>query len=198
MTKPTLRRMEAEEMNSIKGLQPVLLILLVNMCTTPVFSQLNSASVFFTTREVRLGAPVLKTLADLSALGFTFQAIPHTDSNDSLTQWIVWPPADMSDAGGHLYARNNIIVGIEHRLSKHETLKDVYDSLFNALSDISKERPVACSVKTFRPKFSNGTVTLISIACGGITITVDHSDFKDEHGKINEAHDVTETIGVTK
>src|ERR1017187_8287589 len=136
--------MEAEEMNSIKRLQPVLMIVLANMCLPPVFSQLNSSSVFFKTHEVRLGAPVLKTLADLSALGFTFQAIPHTDKNDSLTQWIVWPPGDSSDTVGNLFARNDIIVGIEHHLSKHETLKDVkdvYDSLFNALSDISKDSP---------------------------------------------------------
>jgi hypothetical protein len=190
--------MEAEEMSSIKGLQPVLLILLANMCATPVVSQLNSASVFFTTHEVRLGAPVLKTLADLSAIGYTFQAIQHTDSNDSLTQWIVWPPADMSDTVGHLYARNNVIVGIEHRLSRHETLKDVYDSLFNALSDTSKEHATTCSVKTFRPNIKNGTLTQIRIGCGGITVTMDRADFKDEEGKIDEHYEVTEAIGVIK
>lgn len=76
-------------MNSTKGLQPVLLILLANMCITPVFSQMNSSSVFFTTHEVRLGAPVLKTLADLSTFGYTFQAVPHTNGSDSLTHWIV-------------------------------------------------------------------------------------------------------------
>lgn len=190
--------MEAEEMNSIKGLHAVLLIVLANTCVTPVFSEMNSSSVFFKNHEVRLGAPVLRTLADLSALGFTFQAIPHADSNDSLTQWIVWPPADMSDTVGHLYARNDIIVGIEHRLSKYETLKDVYGSLFNALSDLSKESATACSVKTFQPNISNGTVTQISIGCGGITITVDHANFKDEQGKINETYEVTETIGVIK
>lgn len=173
------------------------LILLATMFVTPAFSQLNPSSVLFKTHEVRLGAPVLRTLADLSALGFTFQAIPHTDS-DSLTHWIVWPPADMSDTVGNLYARNDIIVGIEHRLSRHQTLKDVYDSLFNALSDVSKESPTTCSIKTFRPNISNGTVTQISIGCRGITITVDHADFKDEQGKINETYEVTETIGVIK
>jgi hypothetical protein len=104
----------------------------------------------------------------------------------------------MSDTVDHLYARNNIIVGIEHQLARHETLKDVYDSLFNALSDISKENATACSVKTFRPTLSNGIVTQISIGCGGITITVDHADFKDDQGKINETYEVTETIGVIK
>jgi hypothetical protein len=159
---------------------------------------MNSSSVFFTTHEVRLGAPVLKTLADLSAFGYTFQAVPHTDGNDSLTHWIVWPPADKSDTVGHLYARNNIIVGIEHQLARHATLKDVYDSLFNALSDISKESAVTCSVNTLRPNISNGTLTEIRIACGGITITVDHADFKDDQGKINQAYEVVETIGEIK
>jgi len=102
------RRLEAEEMNSTIGLQSVLLVLLANTSITPVFGQVTSSSVVFKTHEVRLGAPVLKTLADLSASGFTFQAVPHTDSKDSLTHWIIWPPADTSDTVGHLYARNNI------------------------------------------------------------------------------------------
>jgi hypothetical protein len=97
-----------------------------------------------------------------------------------------------------LYARNDIIVGIEHQLLRHETLKELYDALFNALSDISKESATTCSVRTVRPTISNGTLTLISIGCSGITITVDHAIFRDEQGKTNEAYEVTETIGVTK
>src|ERR1700733_5037542 len=95
----------------------ILAVMSLAMYITPALGEMSSSSVLFNTHEVRLGAPVLKTLADLSASGFTFQAIPHTDSKDSLTHWIVWPPADKSDPGGHLYARNDIIVGIEHRLS---------------------------------------------------------------------------------
>jgi hypothetical protein len=160
-------------------------------------SHLNSSSVYFKTHEVRLGTPIVKTLADLSASGFPFQAIPPTNPTDSPTHWVVWPPADNSETVGYLYARNDLIVGVEHRLSKQETLTDVYDSLFNALSDMSKDRSTTCSIRTFQPNnISNGTVTQISFACGGITISVDHADFKDQQGKVTNTYEVTETIGV--
>ena len=168
------------------------------ICITPAFGEMNPSSVFFNTHEVRLGAPVLKAITDLSAFGFTFQAPRRSDGKGSLTVWIVWPPANRSDPGGFLYVRDDIIVGIEHRLSRSETLKDVYGSLFNALSDISKEGAATCSVRTVRHTLSNGTLTLMSIGCGGITITVDHVDFKGEQGKIDQSYEVTETIGVVK
>lgn len=161
-------------------------------------NSLNSSSVHFKSLEVRLGAPVLKTLTDLSASGFTFQAVPPTDPQSSPTHWIVWPPADNSDNVGHLYARNDIIVGIEHRLSKNETLADVYDALFKSLSEISKNDSPKCSISTFQPNVSNGTLTQISFSCGAITISVSHADFKDQQGKVTQSYEVTETIGVIK
>lgn len=159
-------------------------------------SHLSSSSIYFKTHEVHLGTPVLKTLAGLSESGFTFQAVQPTDPKDSPTHWVVWPPADNSETVGHLYTRNNIIVGIEHRLSKHETLTDVYAALFSALSDISKQGSGTCSVKTFQPNISNGTMTQISLGCGGITILVDHVVFTDQQGKVTNTYEVTETIGI--
>lgn len=115
-----------------------------------------------------------------------------------MIHWIIWPPADGSDTVGGLYVRNDLIVGIEHQILKRETLRDLYDALFSAISEVSRESPASCSAKTVSRTASNGTLTLISITCNGIRVTVDHADFKDEHGETEETYDVTETIGATK
>lgn len=154
----------------------ILIGLLLALDGASALSQTKQASVEIGGHEIALGMPADQVVG---ALRENWRV--EAGGKPPIHEWLVSDGNEHKLPFGLVYAKGNVVVGVEYLLFTRELIsaQDVFDALFEASLKISQERRNNCVVTTWTGYTSPGLdKSAINFTCGAYRIRLQRNQFQ--------------------